>query len=114
MEVSPAVRRALKCGRIYIRYAACFFADHIRVIQCYRCLSFGHIAKDCKGEHSCGHCAGAHELKDCKSRSQPPKCFNCERYHGTHNDLKHSAMDTAKCPILGRKIKDRIAYINYN
>lgn len=114
LEVSPAVRRnLLKCGRIYLRYAACSFSDHVRVVQCFKCLSFGHIAKDCKGDPSCGHCAGAHEMRDCKSKNSPPKCSNCARHHGSLSDLAHSAVDALKCPILGRKIKDKIANTNY-
>ncbi|KAL6418568.1 hypothetical protein ACFW04_012005 [Cataglyphis niger] len=51
LEVTPAVRRILfGNGRIYLRYSACSFADHVRIMQCYRCLLFGHIAKDCKGK----------------------------------------------------------------
>lgn len=79
LEVSPAARKALFAnGRIYIRYSSCTFADHVRVVQCYRCLSFGHYAVNCKAGPTCGHCAGIHETKDCKSRDQPPKCYNCQ------------------------------------
>ncbi|XP_050456456.1 uncharacterized protein LOC126854106 [Cataglyphis hispanica] len=114
LEVTSAVRKILlECGRIYLRYSACSFADHVRIVQCYRCLTFGHIAKDCKGKPSCGHCAGAHEMKDCKNRDQTPKCLNCERNHITHGDLAHSAMDAAKCLVLRRRVKDKIANTSY-
>ncbi|KAL6419007.1 hypothetical protein ACFW04_011636 [Cataglyphis niger] len=94
LEVTPAVRRTLLgCGRIYL------------------CLSFSHIAKDCKGKPSCEHCA--HEMKDCRNRDQPSKCLNCERHHVSHGDLAHSAMDAAKCSVLGRRVKDKIANTNY-
>ncbi|KAL6416763.1 hypothetical protein ACFW04_014840 [Cataglyphis niger] len=100
LEVTPAVRRTLLgCGRIYLRYS------------CYRCLSFNHIAKDCKGKPSCEHCA--HEMKDCRNRDQPSKCLNCERHHVSHGDLAHSAMDAAKCSVLGRRVKDKIANTSY-
>lgn len=115
VELLPAARRALMgCGRVYLRYAACSFADYIRVVQCYRCLSFGHFARDCKSEPSCGHCAGSHEKKNCTNRDTPSRCSNCERYNTMQGGANHSAMDATLCPILERKIKDRIAYIDYD
>ncbi|KAL6423097.1 hypothetical protein ACFW04_010528 [Cataglyphis niger] len=69
LKVTLAVRRTLLgCGRIYLPYSACSFAHHVRIVQCYRCFSFSHIAKDCKDKPFCGHCAGAHEMKDCRNR----------------------------------------------
>ena len=114
-EVSPAARKVLlKRGKVYLRYAACPLADHVRVVQCFKCLAFGHFAADCKGLPSCGHCAGAHEMRECKVRDSKPKCANCERHFGPQSDCAHSAMDASKCAILIRRIKDRIAYINYD
>lgn len=115
LEVSPAARKAfIKCGRTYLRYSVCSFVDHIRIVQCFRCLSFDHFAANCGGGPSCGHCAGKHEMKDLKNRDRQPKCLNCERHHGSQGDLAHSAVDAAKCPFLCRKIKEKIADINYD
>lgn len=114
LEVSPAVRKALHSnGRIYLRYAACSFADHVSILQCFRCLSFGHMAKDCKSGPFCGYCAGSHEMKECKRREQAPTCINCKQRQSSNYE-GHSATDAKKCPILCRKIKDKIAYINYD
>lgn len=52
-------------------------------------------------------------MKDCKARNGQLKCANCERLNGPQADAAHSAMDAAKCPILLRKIKDRVSFINY-
>lgn len=115
IELRSAARRALmNRERIFLRYAACTFADHIRVVQCYRCMFFGHIMRDCKNEPSCGHCAGAHEKKECTKKDEPPKCINCVRHNTVNNDIKHSATDAASCLWLGRKIEDKIAYIDYD
>lgn len=114
IEVSPDIRRVFFLnGRIYLRYAACSFADHVRVLQCFRCCSFGHIAKDCKSKPACGHCSGEHELRDCKFKNLPPKCLNCQRYRVSGNDHTHVATDARVCPVLCRKIKDRISSTNY-
>jgi len=115
IEVSPEVRkRLLANGRIYLRFSACTFTDHVRVLQCYRCMTFGHIARDCKSAPVCGHCSEQHEMKDCKNKAQPPLCCNCSRTSKrSTNDLVHSASDVEKCPILSNKVRDKITNINY-
>lgn len=75
LQVSPNIRRQLlNSGHIYLRYSACRFADHIRILQCFKCLTFGHIAKDCKATSICGHCSGSHEIRNCNKRDKPPTC----------------------------------------
>ncbi|XP_011861446.1 PREDICTED: uncharacterized protein LOC105558396 [Vollenhovia emeryi] len=114
IEVIPEVRKILlERGRIFLRYAACALADHVRIVQCFKCLSFGHYAANCRGKPSCGHCTGEHEMKDCRSRGTKPRCANCVRQAGSRGDSAHSAIDATKCPILLRKIRDKIALINY-
>ena len=115
VEVSPAMRRVFQeQGRIYLRYSSCKFADHVWIMQCYRCLAFGHLARDCKGAQHCGHCAKAHETKDCANKNQLPRCHNCLSKNNVISvDIKHSATDAERCPILSRKIKDRIANTDY-
>lgn len=112
LEVTPAIRNVLlDGGRVFLRYAACNVADYIRVLQCYKCLQFGHIAVDCKSNPACGHCAGEHELRDCKKKNQSPVCLNCKQIK-THN-IDHEATDSKKCAIIGRRIRDRMVNINY-
>ncbi|KIJ57371.1 hypothetical protein M422DRAFT_108922, partial [Sphaerobolus stellatus SS14] len=33
--------------------------------RCYKCHRFGHFARDCRSEASCGRCAGSHRMQDC-------------------------------------------------
>jgi len=114
LEVSPEVRNLfLSRKRIYLRYNACNFADHVRVLQCYRCLTFGHLAKVCKTAPSCGHCGETHETKNCTKRDMPPRCGNCQRLTSNAGDLNHGATDAKRCPILSKKITARIANTNY-
>lgn len=81
IEVTPEVqRRLLKNERIYLRFSACNFADHVRVLQCYKCMTFGHIAQNCKLDPICGHCSRPHEMINCNNRKLPPLCCNCTRY----------------------------------
>lgn len=115
LEVSPDIRdRLFKGQRIYLRFSACRFGDHVRVLQCYRCSNFGHLARDCKLPSACGHCAEIHELKDCLKKELPPICANCSRFQGnSSHKIDHSAFDAKKCPILAKRIKDKISLINY-
>lgn len=115
LEVALDIQRKLmENGRIYLRYSACGFADHIRVLQCYKCLMFGHIAGNCKSAPKCGHCSEFHEMKDCRNGERPPTCSNCQRYSKVSSvDVAHSATDAKRCPILSSKIKDRLMNINY-
>lgn len=115
IEVSPDVRKRLQVNkRIYIGYSSCGFADHIRIIQCYRCVSSGHIAAECDSEPLCGHCSGSHELRTCKNRRGAPKCANCVRDQGSVRDVAHSALDVKKCPALIRRMKNKLLNINYD
>lgn len=112
IEVSPSERKLLlRNDRVFLRFSACRFSDHIRVLQCFKCLSFGHVAKDCVSEQICCHCAESHAHSDCTKKSMEPKCANCIRDKRASYD--HTAFDTNKCPALIRCIKSKIALINY-
>lgn len=80
VEVTPEIRNMLlKERHIYINYSVCSLSDHVRVLQCFKCLAFGHFAKNCKSAALCGHCAGNHELKDCTKRMETATCGNCKK-----------------------------------
>lgn len=112
IETSARVRSALlDLDRVYIGYAACRIEDHVRVIQCFKCLRFGHLAKECKEPNDvCGHCMGVHETRSC-SRTQKLCCRNC--HEAKNNDTAHSAMDVEKCPVLARRVRDKARAIDY-
>lgn len=115
LEVSAGIRNVLKNkNKLYLRYSVCSVSDYVWIRQCYRCLAFGHLARNCESQPKCGHCAEAHEMKNCKVRKDQPKCGNCMRTGRLPPpDLIHSAFDTKNCPILVRKFKERIADTNY-
>ena len=112
IETSPAVRtELLHQGRIYIGWSACRITDHLRITQCFRCLGFGHIAKDCKAKtDTCGHCAGRHETRLCSNKAVR-KCFNC--LSAGLQRMDHSAVDPNNCPILRKKVDDKAKRIKY-
>lgn len=88
--------------RVKIGWSRCFVYNHISILQCYKCLSFGHFAKDCKSEKVCSKCSGNHSFKDCNVNSV--MCINCKNTLKGKNgsrDINHSAFDK-KCPCFVR------------
>lgn len=113
VEVSPEIRkRLMEQGRVYIGWASCYVSDHLRVTQCFRCLRFGHIAKDCSADKdTCGHCRGEHETRSCRNRKSVPTCHNCSV--AKLSTVDHSALDAGRCPIIQRRLREREHRINY-
>ena len=56
-----------------------------RLIQCYQCFSFNHIARNCTKARVCPFCCGSHEDKDCeikkKKETEKYVCINCRGNH---------------------------------
>ena len=60
-----------------------------RIIQCYNCLKYGHVAKLCRQDHpTCSTCGRDHHVTSCKYRRA--HCSNCDQDG-------HSATDK-QCP----------------
>lgn len=111
IEVSPDNRlRLLNSKRVNIGWMACRVDDHISVRQCYKCMGFGHLSKECDKQTCCGFCAGDHLTTACKKRNSL-KCNNC--FSAKHASYSHAATDKAKCGILRKMIEQRISFINY-
>ncbi|XP_020295237.1 uncharacterized protein LOC109860519 [Pseudomyrmex gracilis] len=112
IEVFPAIRAKLLTGsHVYINYSTCRLEDYVRVLQCYKCLAFGHISKNCSAASLCGHCAEAHEMKDCPKKDSTALCGNCKRW--MNEEQPHSALDGKTCPILRKRLEEKIKNINY-
>ena len=69
--------------------AAEIFRSGFRMMQCFNCQKYGHIAKNCTADSKCGQCAGGHNTKACLGK-QEARCTNCSR--------KHPAWDQS-CPV---------------
>lgn len=110
LQVSPQVwSKATTAGRMYIGMQRVLVFDQSPLIQCTRCLGYGHSRKACREtEDVCAHCGRDHLRADCTQWSDrdnsTPKCINCMRVRMTK--VEHSAFDRS-CPI---RIKwDKIA-----
>lgn len=91
--------------KVYLFYTAIVVQPfQFAVIQCRKCLKFGHIAEQCKGSLTCAVCADKHETQSCIQ--EVFLCTNCGR-----DD--HPATDR-KCPqyIRQKLIKEIMAKEN--
>lgn len=83
----------------YVTYELCALRvePYIRpVIQCFKCLNFGHMSKFCKKMTVCSICGQSHSYKECENIDNP-FCVNCK---GNHVALSKS------CPIKMKKIEE--------
>lgn len=113
IEVSPNIRTLLlREKHVFVNYFACKVSDHIKVLQCFKCLAFGHFAKNCRFSSLCDHCAEVHEIKDCGKKNAAPVCGNCKKWM-SHENPAHSALNGNNCPILRKRLADKINSINY-
>lgn len=59
------------------------YNPQVRLRQCYRCQSFGHVLSGCQREPRCVKCGKNHLITNCpfKGENFTPKCTNCNGDH---------------------------------
>ena len=55
-----------------------------KVVQCYKCLEFGHIAEKCNKQQKCARCGADHSIKQCSRTENTVKCANCNENHSAN------------------------------
>jgi hypothetical protein len=76
----------IKRGKVKVGWSVCVLRIPKEPIRCYKCLGFGHMKGNCKGEDkskSCWNCGNdGHKSRDCQNN---PKCLLCpEEESGSH------------------------------
>lgn len=108
ISTSPVVwQRALDLGSLHIDLQRVKVEDQSPLIQCTRCLGYGHGKRLCKETTDlCSHCGGPHMRAECPDMllGIPPKCKNCTK--AGHEQSEHNAFSD-ECPT--RKRWDAIA-----
>lgn len=103
LQVSPKVyQRLVAAGTVYIGLQKRAVKDQSPLIQCTKCLGFGHGKKLCtQPENLCSHCSGPHMRSDCPmwTVGEQPTCRNCDLAKFTNTN--HNAFDS-ECPIKRR------------
>lgn len=65
-----------------------------RVVQCLKCLRYGHLSTQCKGVERCSHCGEEHNSNNCE-KINPPYCVLCKG--------EHSATERNVCPEFSKQ-----------
>ncbi|KAI5634560.1 hypothetical protein NE865_12685 [Phthorimaea operculella] len=100
--------------KIYIGLQRRPIVDHSPLIQCTKCLGFGHTKAICKEkENLCSHCGDAHLWEKCQKRVEgiAPKCKNCSDKRSqadmAHNAFSNECKERQKWDAIARS---RISY----
>ena len=117
LEVSPAVRvKLLQQERVNVDHQRLRVDDFSSLLQCYKCLGFGHTRAKCSSDVSvCSHCASTeHQFDVCpnKTDKEKLKCHNCSK-SGKSSDVKHSATSEKTCPQIKSMQKRIISRTDY-
>lgn len=101
--------------RINIDYQKIHASEHIPLLQCFKCLQFGHTTKQCNnGEENCSHCASSdHTHRTCPHKHDSAKitCLNCKSHNTKYNlsnNTNHSA--TSSTCLRKKAAAERVQY----
>ncbi|CAG9790252.1 unnamed protein product [Diatraea saccharalis] len=102
LQIKPSLwQRMTGAGYLHIDLQRVRVEDQSPVIQCTKCLEFGHGRKFCTASATrCSHCGGSHLRPECPDREgKPPRCCNC--LHSGLPENTHNAF-SKECPIRAK------------
>jgi hypothetical protein len=104
LSVNGEARKILnEIGHVYVGFRRIRVVDNTPLLQCFKCLGFGHTTKVCKNEKErCMNCAGEHDTRKCQVKEDKDKhvCFNCKTYmRGVDSNHRASSWE---CPFYKR------------
>lgn len=89
--------------RLCIDFERYRVVQHVTIVRCFKCQTFGHMSGQCPGTLTCAKCSGEHSTKDCKSPLT--QCSNCY-FKDANADCAHRA-DSSECPEF-RSYRDSV------
>lgn len=96
---TETANKITKNKHILIGLVSCRVTEYVRMIQCFKCLGFGHLAHQCPEKTLpplCMNCSEKdHTAKQCKGK---PYCVNCKEEHPP---------SSIRCPIFRRELRKR-------
>ncbi|KAL0849677.1 hypothetical protein ABMA28_013930 [Loxostege sticticalis] len=103
IKVSPVLwSRLTGAGVVHVDLQRIRVLDQSPLIQCSRCLGYGHGKRFCRDTVDvCSHCGGPHLGAECADRAtgKPPSCRNCLSAKMDRAD--HNAF-SSDCPVRRR------------
>lgn len=86
LTVNPELKNKIcQIGKINIGWRRCVVHEFFKIVRCFKCARYGHLAGKCENNETCFNCAGPHKTSECRSKHL--KCINCVE---TNNKLKKS------------------------
>jgi hypothetical protein len=76
-------------------YNVKLWSQALQTPRCFRCNRWGHTQSTCAAKEACGHCAGAHDTRNCHQTTKD-RCSNCGRAHKAWNRVKCTVYKVAK------------------
>ncbi|CAG4991061.1 unnamed protein product [Parnassius apollo] len=111
LQVRPKVwQRMTEAGALYLDLQRVRVEDQSPLIQCTKCLAFGHGRKFCtESVDRCSHCGGPHLRERCAdfSAGNEPQCCNC-----SHSGLRRTDHNAFSSDSPVRKKWDYLARAN--
>ncbi|KAI5633250.1 hypothetical protein NE865_14060 [Phthorimaea operculella] len=113
-------RAAVAAGKVNIDHQRIHIEEYTPLLQCYKCLQFGHTRLRCTNENTiCSHCSAmTHNFKDCPVKSDKSKvnCYNCDKHLKKHNsnlDVPNHAATSKDCPKVIQMTENLRTRIDY-
>lgn len=101
LELSPVLyKKFIEAGVAYIGLQRRPVQDQSPLVQCARCLGYGHTKAVCREEADlCSFCGGTHSWEKCSRRQEgsSPSCKNCIRAQNMSTSQVHAAY-SRDCP----------------
>ncbi|CAH2109173.1 unnamed protein product [Euphydryas editha] len=103
LSTSPILwRKITGASKVNIDLRRVVALDQSPLVQCTRCLGYGHSKKYCSDKADlCSHCGGQHTIDKCTKRqaSSPPSSINCQK--SKQEKTEHNAFSET-CPVRRR------------
>lgn len=116
LEVRPNVwKLCVSSGRLFIGHKCCAVKNFVSVLQCQKCLCYGHGKNNCRNLAICSKCNQNHLSNDCTASNPQLSCSNCTRWNSSNNNkvnVDHSTFDR-KCPQYIAALERTKKFINY-
>lgn len=83
---SEMAERFLNARKISVAWDMCRVFTYVRLMRCFKCLGFNHLATNCKKKIACNKCGGEHKVEECQSNEMA--CISCvEHVKNTNEDI---------------------------
>ncbi|KAI5639063.1 hypothetical protein NE865_08405 [Phthorimaea operculella] len=120
MTTPTIYRAAVTAGRVNVDHQRIYVEEYTPLLQCYKCLQFGHTRLRCTNEDTiCSHCAAmTHNFKDCPVKSDNSKinCYNCDKHLKRHNSslaVPNHTATSKNCPRVIQMTENLRTRIDY-